>query len=59
MKVKELRQLIQDSDQRVIVEDNWVKFVDSSVYDSDICADDEIDHIYIDDEKTLHICICS
>ena len=57
MKVKELRILIEDSDQRIIIEDDWATFVDTSVYDSDICSDDDIKKVYIDKEGTIHIVV--
>lgn len=59
MRVKDLRKLVEDSpnssNQRIIIEDDWAKFVDTAVYDSDICGDDTIKYIYIDEEGTLHI----
>ena len=56
MRVSELRKII-DCDQRVIVEDAWAKFVDTGVYDSDICSDDIVKRIYIDHQNTLHIVV--
>ena len=56
MTVKELKEVV-DYDQRVIIEDEWVVFVDTSKYDSDICSDDDIKRVYIDKEGTIHIVV--
>lgn len=58
MKVKELRKLVEDSpnsDLRVIIEDDWQVFVDTSTYDSDLCDEDTIQYIEIDADGSLHI----
>ena len=56
MTVKELKEVV-DYDQRVIIEDEGVVFVDTSKYDSDICSDDDIKRVYIDKEGTIHIVV--
>ena len=57
MKVKELREVTDEYNQRVVIEDEWSIFVDTDVYDSDICSNDEVKRIYIDDDKTIHIVV--
>ena len=58
MKVKDIKKLIEDSiypNQTIIIEDDWATFVDTSNYDSDICDEDTVKYIYIDECSRLHI----
>lgn len=58
MKVKEIKELIENSpnsNQRIIIEDDWAVYSDSFNYDSNMCDEDTVRYIYIDSDGSLHI----
>ena len=58
MKVKEIKEAVNNSPfptQRIVIENDWTIFIDTSEYDSAVCDEDEVDYIYIDESSTLHI----